>query len=68
MFTDVDSAGQLRRRLSDSPIAILALPTMLGVIQVRPSSHLVHHWVMDYWGSWSAAATPEPRSLPTKIG
>ena len=37
MFTDMDSAGQLRWRLSDSSIAILALPTLLGVIQVRPS-------------------------------
>jgi len=43
MFTDMDSAGQLRWRLSDYPIAILALPTLLGVIQVRPSSHLIHH-------------------------
>jgi hypothetical protein len=38
MFTDMDSAGQLRWRLSDYPSAILALPTLLGVIQVRPSS------------------------------
>ena len=68
MFTAMDSAGQLRWRLSDSPIAILALPTLLGVIQVRPSSHHVHHWAMDDWGSWSTAATPEHRSLPTKIG
>jgi hypothetical protein len=38
MFTAMDSAGQLRWRLSDYPLAILALPTLLGVIQVRPSS------------------------------
>jgi hypothetical protein len=38
MFTDMDSVGQLRWRLSDYPVAILALPTLLGVIQVRPSS------------------------------
>jgi len=38
MFTALDSAGQLRWRLADYPIAILALPTLLGVIQVRPSS------------------------------
>ena len=65
MFTEMDSAGQLRGRLSDSPIALLALPTKLGVIQVRPSSQLIHHGTMDSWGSWSAAATPEPWSLPT---
>jgi hypothetical protein len=41
MFTDMDSAGQLRWRLSDYPIALLALPTRLGVIQVRPSSQLI---------------------------
>jgi hypothetical protein len=38
MFTAMDSVGQLRWRLSDYPVAILALPTLLGVIQVRPSS------------------------------
>ena len=38
MCTAMDSAGQLRWRLSDYPLAILALPTLLGVIQVRPSS------------------------------
>jgi len=43
MFTAMDSAGPLMWRLSDYPIAILALPTLLGVIQVRPSSHLIHH-------------------------
>jgi hypothetical protein len=43
MFTDMDSAGQLRWRLSAYPIALWALPTLLGVIQVRPSSHLIHH-------------------------
>jgi hypothetical protein len=59
MFTAMDSAGQLRWPLSDYPIAILALPNRLGVIQVRPSSHLLHHGTMEYWGSWSTAATPE---------
>jgi hypothetical protein len=38
MFTAIDSVGQLRWRLSDYPVAILALPTLLGVIQVRPRS------------------------------
>jgi hypothetical protein len=38
MFTAMDSVGQLRGRLSDYPVAILALPTLLGVIQVRPRS------------------------------
>jgi hypothetical protein len=51
MFTDMDSAGQLRWRLSDSPIALLALPTRLGGIQVRPSSQLSHHGAMECWVS-----------------
>jgi hypothetical protein len=38
MFTAMDSVGQLRWRVSDYPVAILALPTLLGVIQVRPRS------------------------------
>jgi len=68
MFTALDSAGQLRWRLSDSPLARLALPTTLGVIQVRPSSQLIPRTTLDYWGSWSAAATPERWSLPTERG
>jgi hypothetical protein len=68
MFTAMDSAGQLRWRLSAYPLAIVALPTKLGVIQVRPRSQLIHHTPLDYWGSWSTAATPELWSLPTERG
>jgi hypothetical protein len=51
MFTAMDSVGQLRWRLSDYPVAILALPTLLGVIQVRPSSITSITWIIGALGA-----------------